>query len=144
MHYREGSPDNRGVVTWAEGCDNTMAHAGLLSPVKNEVVIRHGVGLTNYTTYQDDWMEVPAGEWTATERVWVAIVTYRFPDWWTAVDPGADPHSFAWAMAVAMLLPRHAALIFGDGDWPTDFQELAEAVARCQDFDREAGKVSFT
>lgn len=144
MHYREGSSDNRGVVTWAEGCDNSMAHLGLLAPVKNEVKIRLGAGYTNFTTYQGEWLEVPAAEWTATERVWHAIVAYRYPDWYATDARVPDHQTFAWAMAVSMLPPKHAALIFGDGDWLTDFQELAEAVARCQDFDSEADKVSFT
>lgn len=143
--YRAGGPDNRGVVTWVEGCANRLHHGGVLAPARNEAVIRFDVGYTNYTTCFAEWEQVPEPEWTAAERVWATVATYQIPDWYDNDDDRiSDPDTWAWAMWVSTLNPDHAERIFGDGDWPTDFQELAEAVARCRDFDRAAAEATFT
>lgn len=145
IHHRPGMMDQRGVVEWAAGADNRLSHDGVMSPVRGEVRIRCSSGMTVFTTFTGDWEEVPHGEWTAEERVISANATYRFPDWYEDGDRVSDPDTYEWAMVRALLPAHHLARVFPeDGDWPCDWTEFALAVARCQDFDREADKVSFT
>jgi hypothetical protein len=142
---RRGLPEERGVVCWVQGARNSLSHDGVMAPVVGEVRIRIGSGHYLFTTYTDEWERVPEPEWTTTERVWSANASYAPPDWYEDGDRVSDPDTYEWHLVRALLPPHHAARVFPeDGDWPCDWFELAEAVARCQDFDREADKVSFT
>lgn len=142
--YRDGRGE-RGVVLWVQGAENHLHHDGVMAPVKGEVRIRIGSGHDLFTTFADEWERVPDDQWTATERVWSANATYRTPDWYDTPDRVSDNDTYEWHLMTALLPEHHRERVFPeDGDWPTNWMEFAVAVAHCQDFDREADKVSFT
>lgn len=144
-NYRAGAPDQRGVVTWAEGCGNHLSHGGTLAPARGEVVIRFSAGHHLYTTYTNEWERVPEEEWTAIERVWSANATYLPPNWYDDGDRVSDTDTYEWWLMRALLSQRHLDKVFPEnGDWPTDWLEFALAVASCLDFDAAATAATFT
>lgn len=141
----QGNAEDRGVVVWVAGGDNALSYDGLMRPCKGEVKIRFGAGHHLFTTYASEWERVPEQEWTASERVWSVNASYRHPTWYEDDDRVPDYATYEWALVCALLPPHHVERVFPEnGDSPTDWMELAEAIAYCQDFDRAAAEATFS
>lgn len=130
MRMESNGKVQRGVVIWSNG-RGEGGHYRMLGD--ESYVIQMVPGLYSVGNMVEDWYVIPEDEWTTSERVLGASVSWERPDWKDDEDSLQEYDDYGFACMRALLPPSVQDVVFGDGDWPMTYQELALFVADWMD-----------